>query len=1023
MARERATELCRGGLDTLNEPHERQTHRQRVYWMCSQVDGNNVLDLNCAQGLAAILLGREGHLVESLTADPTSIVKAREALEAEPEYVRRNVSFRLASSVDSLYEDGVFDTILLSEGLERQTLPDRLLADMRRLLRPGGRAVISVPLGLHPDAGHAQTFYPSGFLKTVSPYFIPESLVIQNKYLCFAGRRRDDSSATDASELDSESLLQLSEQALRETELRLFEQQALFRKQMEHDRAAAAAKLEAWRSAARETLRHMTATALLNEIDLNAMLADRFRKVSDRMLASEPAEDETTALPECMHKLRESVERRLRELTNDCETKLRETGTLREQINKEKRATSQALRDERNLKARIRQQADQISYFKAEVNLKNSEVRYRLGDSLVRAATNPLDFLKLPVRLAKLYFLGVKRRRERKQLEQNENNRPGVIKAVTVSNDAASQTEPRVLIPAEPVATFNAVEIPQREPKLPVKMAAIMDEFTLACFKPECHVVTFSPDNWKQRLSAEKPDLLFVESAWAGNEGAWRYKINVSHQITDGPLFDLVQWCRQRGIPTVFWNKEDPPNFEHFINAAALFNHVFTTDENCIPAYRERLGHDRVYVLPFAAQGVIHNPINTQRDIVGDVCFAGSYYAKRHLERQQDMEILLKPALRHGLHIFDRMHGTTDERYMFPDAYRQAIQGSLSYPEMLDAYKRYRVFLNVNSVLDSPTMFSRRVLEILACGTPVISTPALGIDRLLGSDVVPLIENAEQAAHWLDILLKDRETADRMVLKAQRRIFTEHTVERRLRTVLDKLGIKYEVPQRRVTIITCTNRPAKLENIIANYERQNYADKEFILVLNSDDYSLEAVKERLKSVHNARAFQLPEQRTLGECLNKTIDEMQCEFWSKFDDDNFYGANFISDLMLPFGYTDAAVIGKYAYYAFMEGQNALALRYPGCEHQYVSLLSGSALIAERRLLEEIRFPDVNRGEDTQFLREAVARGFRLYSADRFNYVVRRAASTDEHTWKITQEEFLRHCQIMAYLEDFRDYVSV
>ena len=62
----------------------------------------------------------------------------------------------------------------------------------------------------------------------------------------------------------------------------------------------------------------------------------------------------------------------------------------------------------------------------------------------------------------------------------------------------------------------------------------------------------------------------------------------------------LVQHCRDAGVPTVFWNKEDPPHFEDFLDTARLFDHVFTTDAECVPAYRERLGHDRVGVLPFA---------------------------------------------------------------------------------------------------------------------------------------------------------------------------------------------------------------------------------------------------------------------------------------------------------------------------------------------------------------------------------------------------------------------------------------
>ena len=54
---------------------------------------------------------------------------------------------------------------------------------------------------------------------------------------------------------------------------------------------------------------------------------------------------------------------------------------------------------------------------------------------------------------------------------------------------------------------------------------------------------------------------------------------------------------------------------------------------------------------------------------------------------------------------------------------------------MLTAYRCYDVMLNVNTVTGSPTMFSRRVFESLACGTPVLSSESVGMSRMLGGHV------------------------------------------------------------------------------------------------------------------------------------------------------------------------------------------------------------------------------------------------------------------------------------------------
>ena len=100
--------------------------------------------------------------------------------------------------------------------------------------------------------------------------------------------------------------------------------------------------------------------------------------------------------------------------------------------------------------------------------------------------------------------------------------------------------------------------------------------------------------------------------------------------LAAAPLRELVAWCKEQGIPTVFWNKEDPPNYERFIETAKLFDRVFTVDVDCVPRYVKDLGHDRVEVLPFAAAPRIHNPIAAPDGRTFDIAFAGTYFAEKH---------------------------------------------------------------------------------------------------------------------------------------------------------------------------------------------------------------------------------------------------------------------------------------------------------------------------------------------------------------------------------------------------------
>jgi hypothetical protein len=125
---------------------------------------------------------------------------------------------------------------------------------------------------------------------------------------------------------------------------------------------------------------------------------------------------------------------------------------------------------------------------------------------------------------------------------------------------------------------------------------------------------------------------------------------------------------------------------------------------------------------------VIHHPPVDDELRTGDVAFAGSYYAAKHPERREQMEMLLDAAAEFGLHIFDRMDRQGDPRFAWPEKYRPYIVGSLTYPQTLEAYRRYRTFINVNTVVDSPTMCARRVYELMASGTRVVSGPSLALD-------------------------------------------------------------------------------------------------------------------------------------------------------------------------------------------------------------------------------------------------------------------------------------------------------
>ena len=210
---------------------------------------------------------------------------------------------------------------------------------------------------------------------------------------------------------------------------------------------------------------------------------------------------------------------------------------------------------------------------------------YRAGQILVESAKEPRTLWKVPLRLGQLYRSSWARTRQ-----SNVESSP-------------SGLTPTVDIPALKTP-------PTRSEGAPV-VAAILDTFTEYCLRYEADLVLLTPKQWKRQLERAQPTFLLVESAWSGNNGEWRYLLTNYKSRDVNPLRDLVKHCREHGLTTVFWNKEDPPNFDVFIDAAKEFDFVFTTDADCIPKYKEICGHDRVYLMAFACQPRLHNPCRT----------------------------------------------------------------------------------------------------------------------------------------------------------------------------------------------------------------------------------------------------------------------------------------------------------------------------------------------------------------------------------------------------------------------------
>jgi len=283
-------------------------------------------------------------------------------------------------------------------------------------------------------------------------------------------------------------------------------------------------------------------------------------------------------------------------------------------------------------------------------------------------------------------------------------------------------------------------------------VALVADELTRACLVPECRVVDVpalaTAQGFARLLRHARPDLLLVESAWMGAGQSWRHRIAAYPHWwrSNRRLCLLAHVARDLGIPTVFWNKEDGVHFDRFIASARLFDHVFTVDANCLGRYRAAMGPGAsVHVLPFPVQPAYHRftGFAFRRTMA---TFVGSYSSHIHPARRawQDMAFAAALETGLGLTVFDRNSARASAIYRYPARPGIVVNPAVAHVETARIYKDHLVSLNVNTVTDSATMFSRRLVEILACGGIAVTSAARSVEALF-ADFCHVVRHPDEA--------------------------------------------------------------------------------------------------------------------------------------------------------------------------------------------------------------------------------------------------------------------------------------
>ena len=156
-------------------------HLARYRFAAQFAAGARVLDAASGEGYGAAILAAGGAAsVTGVDIDAHVVDAARE---------KYGLEFHASDVVDMPFADDSFDVAVSFETIEHVPDAAKAVAELRRVLRPGGRLVVSTPNSLRYRADnefHAREYTPEEFRELLTPHFPDVRFYYQQDWLTSA---------------------------------------------------------------------------------------------------------------------------------------------------------------------------------------------------------------------------------------------------------------------------------------------------------------------------------------------------------------------------------------------------------------------------------------------------------------------------------------------------------------------------------------------------------------------------------------------------------------------------------------------------------------------------------------------------------------------------------------------------------------------------------------------------------------------------------------------------------------------
>jgi hypothetical protein len=141
----------------------------------------------------------------------------------------------------------------------------------------------------------------------------------------------------------------------------------------------------------------------------------------------------------------------------------------------------------------------------------------------------------------------------------------------------------------------------------------------------------------------------------------------------------------------------------------------------------------------------------------------------------------------------------------------------------------------------------------------------------------------------------------------------------------------------------------------------------------------------------------------GDVLAAAVAAADGDLVAKMDDDDWYGRDFLSDLLLARAYSGAEMVGCHSEFHYLAPKDVTVRRGHRAE-AFAHFVAGGTMLMDRGLLRAVgSFRAVRRYVDAQLLQAFARAGAAIYRTHGMGYLLRRNATG--HTWQVDMDYLL------------------